>query len=259
MESRFVPPQCSFCCDDTRPTDPTDAPELGSPRRQCPRCGKTYFDNQYAESALYLYNTKPVKPKFLLWLFASVYFAVILFVYFAVMHGHRENWLSALTLVAALIICLVRLYRALHARRHWDEFKEKFRQKNIMCLQGIKKSPIPISQSLDRLSREDYLYYLLSHGTDVPDYFFHRIDCQPDPHRLEEAARQHEATQKYLKTLQTYYDLKAEAERFEHFLSLDSDDIAFRKQAELHNMTPPAFESYCKEQHQDIQHKLNTL
>ena len=199
MESSFRPPQCAFCCDGTRPTDPTDSPELGSPRRQCPRCGKTYFDNQYAEPALYLYSTKPVKPKFLLWLLGSVFFAVVLFIYTVVMQGYRENLLSAIILAAALIIYLTRLIRALHARLHWDDFTEKFHQENIMCLQGIRKPPIPLDQSLDRLSQEEYLYYLLSHGTEVPEYFFHRIDCQPDPQRLEEAALQNEAAQNYLK------------------------------------------------------------
>ena len=259
MQNRFTPPKCSFCCDGTRPTDPPKQPECGSPRQLCPHCGKEYYDNQYAELALQLYDLEPEKPEIARWLSLSILLVIAFASYLKFTIKVSGNWLYPIILAIVCVICITRLSRELYTRHNWKKHVEKFHNKIVSAFDNVPKSTPEVTDSLARLSDEEYLYYLLEHGVEIPEYFFRRIHCFPDLYRLEDAARKHQATQNYLKTVQKYYELNGQAERYKEFLLLSPECLSLRKQAELHGMSPLDFKTYCQKQLERTETELNEL
>ena len=261
MTNGYVTPRCSYCRDGALPHAAISIQRPGVPMRQCPRCGKRYHDARYIEPALAFYNKN--QPELgPLWTAIVLCIAVAkpLVNYVRAYAAPHTEFACAISLGLIGLLLAVYLYHILFRRFAKNAYYKRFERKKLACLSGRGGLSPKRRSSLRRLSQEDYLYELLANGVMIPLFFFKRISAAPDPRRIQDAMeayaekrqrleeellnRQEELQQQ--KTEQKRKDLRDEAEYYRYCLSLDPGDRKLRQQAAQRNMSPQAFQAYCK-------------
>lgn len=249
---------CDYCNDGTERVLEDNEREFGCPKRLCPRCGKAYYDGGFQEAAIYLYTAEAPLPEFYKWLAASI-FMIGLDLFAAFKLWSNLNAVTIFVFVAATAMVFVRMIRGLHARLHKEEYQRKFHQENLKALQGVKKPSDALAASLERMRSEEYLYYLISHGVEVPDYFFHSIDCVPDISRTTEMKELCKVYTKERKRRERVHELRRRAEYYGEALALGEDSIIFRQQAQSKGMSPEAFEEHCRRMLDECREEIKNI
>lgn len=259
MENRFTPPKCSYCQDGWLDTGNPKGAKSGMPRRLCEHCGQIYHDNEYREPALSYYFLKPEPPIYKRWIAAAPITAFFIIYILCVFGITEENAPTLSILAVALIVFSIRMFRGLKDHFHPNEYEEAFQKQKLPYYRGEKKLSQEFSESLQRMSKEEYLYELISCGEVIPDYFFHRLGTAPDEARLSAAIALYKERQRKSALVHTRLELQGEIERYEEFLSLPAEGLSLRKQAEFHGMSPLDFKNYCQKQLEETREKLNEL
>ncbi len=162
-------PNCGKIAERTRTVDSELL--IGSPFRVCPHCGKSYYDSEYNEEGLVIFDnpTGEINIWAIVWLLISNIFLVVCIV--------NKIWEGfAVALILALIFDYL-LIRLIWKKTH----PEQTMQKTIDYLEGRgKERSASLVASMERLSNRMYLDALKSHGVNVPEYFYCRINEQED-------------------------------------------------------------------------------
>lgn len=259
MQNRFTPPECPYCRDGWLDTGNPKGAKSGTPRRLCEHCGQIYHDNEYREPALSYYFLKPEPPIYKRWVAAAPITALLIFYILFVFGITEDNAPTLLILAVALIVFSIRMFRGLKDHFHPKEYEDAFQKQKMPYYRGDKKLSQEFSESLQRMSKEEYLYELTACGETIPDYFFHRIGAVPDEAQLADAYALYKARQRKSTLVQIFLELQGEKERHEEFLSLPIESLSLRKQAELHGMSPSDFKTYCQKQLERTEAELNEL
>ena len=172
-------PHCGKVADRTRTVDS----ELlkGSPFRVCPHCSTTYFDSEYKEMGLVLFEEKGGKLTFvgLVWILLS-HSLVIYSLYSIIVEKLSGMFLPLVVFGIIALLYDIGLIKMIKNRAHSAEFH----QGQIDYIEGrTKERTAALIESMERLSNKDYLDALRSHGVDVPDYFYERL--QSSTERIE--------------------------------------------------------------------------
>lgn len=236
--------QCSYCHDGTERMPDGSGREYDCPRRNCPRCGREYYDGCFVEPAIHFYELEPERPEILSWLVSSA-IAVVVEVLLLIRGGLADLPIPTVVFGAITVSLLIKTHRRLYPYLRREEYNRKFHEDRLGYLRGEKALPQSLAQSLKRLSDEEYLYYLIAHGANVPDFFFHRIGLAPDCARVEELDQQRQARAELRARKEKVCRLRDELEYYTELLSHGLDDTAFKTQAKMHGMTPDMFAEHC--------------
>lgn len=226
-------PQCQ--CVEGRYRSPSDF-LFGTPRRECPQCKYVYFDGYFLEKALnYNLSYREYTP---LSLWVSVTIAVVCLDILFFMGNPPYRLLPLLIVVALSLACAVMLPLSLYRWKRSSRgpaFSPEELERQILAFPHNYE----IVESARRMADPDYLYFLMENGVDVPEYFFRRMDT---PYPLEEVRRY-----KAEKTRAVNREnLRDELEYYEYCLSLGTENPAFRQIATQQNLSPKAFETFCR-------------
>ena len=155
---------------------------FGSPLRCCRYCGKTFFNKEYQECALYLFGytgkTNPLVPIYTILLCAcSVCYTI--FMIWGLCHGRAGMVyaLPAILLVSAFSWSCVKLtlewiYGLLKPEALHRRMVDKIEGRNGGHTRELK-------ESITRLSSREYLDTLRGCGVYVPEYFYQRLEEKP--------------------------------------------------------------------------------
>ena len=168
-------PHCKQVADRTR----TVNSEIlkGSPFRVCPHCKATYFDPEYKEMGLVLFEETgyEINPWSLFWFFP--FNGMTIFVLYSLFKYNLFSDISYLLLPLGMfgipaVLIDYGMIRIIKNRIHSDEFH----QSQIDYIEGrTKERTASLVASMNRLSNKGYLDALKSHGVNVPDYFYERL------------------------------------------------------------------------------------
>ena len=165
-------PSCGKTADRTRTVDSEIL--KGSPFRVCPNCKKTYFDPEYKEMGIVLYEEKGGELNFwgLIWAILSTVLAVY-FLCGVIKEGTGGGLLLPLGVFGLVAILFdVRIIKMIKNRSN----SEEFHRKQIDYIEGrTKERTQSLVESMNRLSNKAYLDALRIHGVNVPDYFYERL------------------------------------------------------------------------------------
>ena len=230
-------PNCGKIADRTTTTDS----ELlkGSPFRVCPSCGQTYFDSEYKEMGLVLFEEKGGKigVSSILWTIISNAMVVV-FLYFGFCEHNIRNYI--LPLVVFGILALLFDYGIIRTIKNHAS-PEKFHQSQIDYIEGrSKERSASVVESMNRLSNKNYLDALLQHGINIPDYFYERIGATKDSSLYTNYVNREDADYQEL--------MKAQGRRraSKNLLALGVNSKEFKQAAFDSNMTPEELAEYCK-------------
>lgn len=253
--------RCSYCHDGTERENPVGQHEIGQPRRTCPKCGRTYFDTAYEEDALYAYHLKPTMPDFI---HPLLYFLIIplpmdVLVICKMLQGATVPPALLFPLGLVTIFVVSKLCRVLYPWLFRERYYRKYEESKIPIFNGTKYISDEFSASLQRMSSEEYLYYLISHGVDVPDFFFERIHCTPDAARVQELQEAFRARREVRSRAEKLRQLRTELEYYRECLSMDPDSSEFKMLATADGRTASGFWAHCQSRAAQVQQKIDTL
>ena len=252
--------RCSYCHDGTERENPAGQRELGCPQRRCPECGQTYFDAAYEEDALYTYHQKPVMPRLIQPLVRAALIIVLNIMLIAKMfQGFTVPLVIVLSWGLGTTAALVRSWVQLHPWLFHKRYLRKHEENKRAILDGWIYKSDEISRSIQRMSSEEYLYYLISHGVDVPDFFFERIHCTPDAARVQELQEAFRARREVRSRAEKLRQLRTELEYYRECLSMDPDSSEFKMLATADGRTAPGFRAYCQSRAAQLQQKIDVL
>lgn len=167
-------PNCGCVADKTRTVDSQEL--KGSPFRVCRHCNEVYFDPDYKEAAISIYNDKGGSPN--IWSFIWVVLSNVFAVFFLVQgakEGFRDlgaGWIAILVFLGLAILFDVGFYRVIRNRIHANEYH----QKSLDTLEGrTGELTGELAASMERMSNKAYLDALVAHGVVVPSYFYERL------------------------------------------------------------------------------------
>ncbi len=149
----------------------------GSPLRKCPNCGRIYFDNAYSEAALTAFEKAEINFPWIKILYALVPTTGALV--------YLRQYLSAPTTgalvpliafsVIAVFFDVMLVFELVKAVR-----KSKVKKAFLDRLEGCAGEAEPeLRESMERLSKKDYLDTLVKCNEYVPTYFYKRIGEKP--------------------------------------------------------------------------------
>ena len=160
-----------------RPCPPEGETLPGSPLRQCPDCGRLYFDNAYAEAALTAFGKAEIKFPYIKILYALIPTAgalVYLRQYLAAPSTGSLVPLIAFSIIAVFFDVLLILELGKTVR------KSAAKKEALARLEGrAGEMEAELRASLERLSHKDYLDALVKCNEYVPTYFYKRIGENP--------------------------------------------------------------------------------
>jgi len=246
-----MPERCSYCHDGTERQNLTGEYELGSPRQKCPKCGRVYFDAGYEENALHAYKLQPKKSD----IFHPLLFFVLIVLPIDVGAIYRmmQDGLNRILLISAVLFTVFgvgRIWVALYPRVFRKKILREYDEERMQILNTTKYISDEFSSSLMRMSDVKYLYYLISHGVEVPEYFFSRIGQTMDQELVEELRAARTASQKAheerLEREAKMRELRNELEYCEECLSMDSGTSEFEMLAKMNGMSPRVFRMHCE-------------
>ncbi len=168
-------PHCGAQIERERPEQ--EQPLAGSPLRKCPDCGRIYFDDAYAEAALTAFETAEVKFPYIKILYALVPTAgaaVYLRQHLLTPTTGSLVPLIAFSAIAILfdVMLICELVKAARRGRRRKDFLDRLEGRAGEAEPGLR-------ESLERLSKKDYLDALVKCGEYVPVYFYKRIGEKP--------------------------------------------------------------------------------
>ena len=149
----------------------------GSPLRKCSDCGRLYFDNAFAETALTMYQgAEIIFPwiKILYALVPTLGAVVYLRQYLSTPTTGALVPLIAFSVIAVFfdVMLIVELVKAAK--------KSRIKKDVLAHIEGrAGEVEEALRESLERLKKKDYLDALLRCGEDVPTYFYKRIGEKP--------------------------------------------------------------------------------
>lgn len=149
----------------------------GSPLRQCPECGRLYFDGAYAEAALTAFEKAEIKFPWIKILYAlvpTVGALVYLRQYRAAPSTGALVPLIAFSLIAVFfdVLLLIELGKTVRKRAVKREMLKRIEGRAGEMEQELRAS-------MERLGQKDYLDALVKCGEAVPRYFYERIGEKP--------------------------------------------------------------------------------
>ena len=232
--------------------------EYGSPRMVCKNCGKQHFDGFYREKALVEYRERA--PMWNIWLCVA-FVGYALYLDYSVLRMERSSIMpeTAIISIFLTIMSIALLLVALHRKENRDKYVADREKKLEDRFRNAEQMDKEFSASLKRLSNEDYLYYLIENEVDVPDYFFHSIDCVPDISRITEMKELCKVYTKERKRRERVHELRRRAEYYGEALALGKNSIIFRQQAQSKGMSPEAFEDYCRRMLDECREEIKSI
>lgn len=223
-----------------------ELPLLGSPRRYCPHCGRDYFDGHYHEDALYHYATRAFRPIRKAWIF---FLAAYTLAHCITVLVPPQYPIADAVYFLCFAVCIGAFLVFLFLPKRGAKVEAR-RQEQVERELDRHHQDDALARSLLRMANVDYLHYLIDHGVEVPEYFFRRlshpsISAYPTPDFRQQAAReQWEDRQSRQRAHRKA--LEEEAEYYEYFLSLDTNNRYFLSSAAQAHMSPDAFRDHCK-------------
>ncbi len=149
----------------------------GSPLRKCPDCGRIYFDNAYAEAALTAFEKAEVNFPYIKILYAAV--PTLGAIVYLRQHLLTPTTGTLVPLIAFSIIAVffdVMLICELVKAARRGKIKKAFLDR----LEGrTGETEAELRESVERLSKKDYLDALVKCNEYVPVYFYKRIGEKP--------------------------------------------------------------------------------
>ena len=149
----------------------------GSPLRKCPDCGRIYFDNAYAEAALTAFEKAEVNFPYIKILYALV--PTVGAIVYLRQHLLTPTTGTLVPLIAFSIIAVffdVMLICELVTAARRGKIKKAFLDR----LEGrTGETEAELRESVERLSKKDYLDALVKCNEYVPVYFYKRIGEKP--------------------------------------------------------------------------------
>lgn len=251
--------RCSYCHDGTERENANGQHEIGCPRRSCPKCGRQYFDAAYEEDALHAYYLKPTMPHVVRPLLSCLIIVLInIRLVPKLMQGLTMPWFALASWGLASLFLIGRACVSAYPWLFRKRYNRKYEESKIPIFNGTEYISEEFSASLHRMSNEGYLYYLISHGVDVPDFFFERIGRSPDAARVEElkAARRELYERRACK--ERLGRLREELAYYEECLSMEATSTEFAILAKSSGMPAGAFRSRCETRAAQLRRELNT-
>ena len=152
----------------------------GTPFRKCPKCGNVYFDSYYKEPAILVYEDSGKPQPFLSFIIAAaISTPAIVLIYVILISGTFPWWqpIIALVLFIMAIVFDVNFILNLIHTFQGKKYLSKYHQRQVDYLDGKRGSrSTEVEQSLQRLSKLEYLLRLQSSGVKVPEYFFNLLN-----------------------------------------------------------------------------------
>lgn len=252
--------RCSYCHDGTERENANGQHEIGCPRRSCPKCGRQYFDAAYEEDALHAYYLKPTMPDFI---HPMLYFLVIVLpmdvlLVRRMLQDFTVPWALLFPLGLGTIYIFGKICRNLYPWLFRKRYNRKYEESKIPIFNGTEYISEEFSASLHRMSNEGYLYYLISHGVDVPDFFFERIGRSPDAARVEELKAERRELYERRARKERLGRLREELAYYEECLSMEATSTEFAILAKSSGMPAGAFRSRCETRAAQLRRELNT-
>ena len=153
----------------------------GSPVRRCVYCGKTFFNDEYKEYALYLFGyTGKIGVAGLLTaiMFNSIMIYIVVLFFSCIYHGTPMFGLPLYLLITVGLAwacnrhVLAWIYGFLNT--------EELHRKMVDRIEGRSgKQTAELRESVARLSSREYLDTLRGCGIYVPEYFYQRLEEKP--------------------------------------------------------------------------------
>ena len=178
MSEEIFTVRCPRCGAQIERENPPEGETLpGSPLRKCPECGRLYFDNAYAEPALTAYEEAEVNFPWIKILYALV--PTLGAIVYLRQHLLTPTTGTLVPLIAFSIIAvffdvllILELIRTVP--------KLKRRAAALERLEGRGgETDEALRESMERLSKKDYLDALVKCNAYVPTYFYKRIGEKP--------------------------------------------------------------------------------
>lgn len=241
--------RCSYCHDGTERENAAGQHEIGCPRRSCPKCGRQYFDAAYEEDALHAYHLKPTMPEIVRPLLGFLIIAAInIRLIPKMLQGLTMPWFALFSWgVASLFVtgrACVYLYPWVFRKRYYRKYEES----KIPIFDGTEYISEEFSASLQRVSSQEYLYYLISHGVEVPAFFFHRIGREVDMARVEELKANRRELYERRARKERMKRLREELAYYEECLSIEPTSTEFALLAKAGGMSAGVFRTRCESQ-----------
>ena len=158
-------PHCNEVADKTKTVN-SDW-KLGSPLRNCPYCGKKYFDSFYREEGIERFkdNGVHINAWSVIWLVVSLLFVIGFLC-------SSDATAGAIIPGVIFVIFAIGFIRAISNLFHPQEYH----QKQVELIEGRGDTmDADLAESMRRLSKREYLDELKQHGIDVPQYFYERL------------------------------------------------------------------------------------
>jgi len=251
--------RCSYCHDGTERENPQGLHEIGNPYRPCPRCGRTYFDAAYEEEAVHLYRMKPEKPRFP---FAPVIVLCLAIlpvnveIFRQMLEGVSFYWIRLIVFWGISAFVIFKVYKGLHPWIFRKKYYRKFEESKIPVFSGETFVSDEFSQSLQRMSREEYLYDLIAHGVEVPEFFFRRIGRTVDTERVEELKAERQAHFEGRARKEQLRKVRADLAYYEDCLSMDQESRQFAAMAKAGGLSAGEFRTRCETEARKLRKKL---
>ena len=167
-------PRCSAQI--SRPCPPEGETLPGSPLRACPDCGRLYFDDVYAEPALTAFDKAEINFPYIKILYAVIPTAGSLIYLRQYLQTPTTGALVPLIAFSVLaiffdVMLIVDIIKAVR--------KSAVKKETLARLEGRAAAPEELRESMERLSKKDYLDALVKCREYVPNYFYKRIGEKP--------------------------------------------------------------------------------